>query len=111
MRRLILLACVLAPAGLALPGCASYDPHDRIVHARFQCTDGRRLRVDFRLDRKDAVVRPEHAKPVTLPATGAASGRSYAGLGEGGAYSLQGLGDRVDWRAPAAPPVSCEETH
>jgi hypothetical protein len=104
------LAAVLAAAA-ALSGCASYDPHDRIVQARFQCTDGRRLRVAFRLDRHDAVVRADRLKPVILPATGAVSGRSYAGLAEGMAYSLQGLGDRITWRAGAAPPVTCDETH
>lgn len=103
-RLLLLLSCL---AGLS--ACAS-DPHDRIVRARFSCADGRRLAVQFRLDRRDAVLRVDRARPVTLPATGAARGRSYAGLAEGGAWSLSGLGDRVDLRSPGAPVVQCEET-
>lgn len=106
---------MLAPAALTLAaftlaGCATSDPHDRIVHARFLCDDARRLDVRFRLDRRDAVVRADRDKAVTLPATGAANRRSYAGLVEGGAYSLQGLGDHVDWVAPGHPSVRCEET-
>lgn len=101
----------LSPAASALCGCATSDPHDRIVHARFLCDDARRLDVRFRLDRRDAVVRADHDRPVTLPATGAARGRSYAGLMEGGTYSLRGLGDRIDWLSPGRPSVRCEETH
>ena len=105
---LILAAALVLPS---LAGCASYDPHDRIVRARFLCTDGRRLRVQFRLDRHDALIAGDGLKrPIVLPATGAERGRSYAGLGEGGGYSLSGLGDRVDWRSPAAKGVTCDET-
>ena len=109
MRPTLRLVCAAAVVS-ALAACASYNPHDRIVRARFACTDGRRLRVQFRLDRHDAVVEAPKAKAVTLPATGAATGRSYAGLGPLGAYSLQGLGDRIEWRAPGAAPVTCDET-
>ena len=111
MRPTLRLAAAVAAVLPALAACASYDPHDRIVRARFACTDGRALRVQFRLDRHDAVVAAPKGKPVTLPATGAATGRSYAGLGPGGgAYSLRGLGDRIEWRSPGAPPVTCDET-
>ena len=112
VRALVLTAALAAALAPALSGCASYDPHDRRVNARFACTDGRRLRVQFRLDRREAEVRAERMKPVTLPATGAARGRSYAGLGpDGGAYSLDGLGDAITWRAPGAAAVTCDETH
>ena len=112
MRALVVTVALAGALLPALAGCASYDPHDRRVDARFACTDGRRLRVQFRLDRREAQVRGERMKPVVLPATGAAHGRSYAGLGpDGGAYSLAGLGDRIEWRAPGAPPVTCDETH
>lgn len=110
-RSAVLLALMAAPLLGALAGCASYDPNDRVVRARFACTDGQKLRVQFRLDRKDAVIRRDTAKTVTLPATGALRGRSYAGMSPEGAYSLQGLGDRIEWRAPGAPPLTCEETH
>ncbi len=106
---LVFAAALLLPA---LASCASYDPHDRIVRARFLCTDGRRLRVQFRLDRHDALIAGDGMKrPVVLPATGAERGRSYAGLAEGGGYSLSGLGDRIDWASPGASAVTCDETH
>ncbi len=111
MRALVVSAALAGVLIPVLSGCASYDPNDRRVNARFACTDGGRLRVQFRLDRKEAEVRPDRMRPVTLPATGAARGRSYAGLGpDGGAYSLDGLGDHVEWRAPGAAPVTCDET-
>ncbi len=102
--RLAALAVSFAEAAIALSACAT-GPHERIVRSRFECEGGRRLDVSFNTTRQIALVKRSKAEPAELPSEHPASGMWYRGDG----YELRGAGDTLNYTAPGAAKVKCEQ--
>lgn len=87
---------------IALSACAT-GSRERVVRARFECEDGRKLDVRFNQTRELAQVRLSKGPPADLPSEHPASGMWYKGTG----YELRGAGDTLNYTAPGQARTKC----